>query len=129
MEAARASTPPAPDAAATVAPFRAWRNLRLIVAEEPTRATIDDTGPVIVAKSGGEGGIRTHVGRNAPNRFRVGAVVTASVPLRAGFRRAVGAAAARGGILHECSRSLPCAVDGDGTFAAASASRPSSCCR
>ena len=33
-------------------------------------------------KNGGEGGIRTHVGRNAPNRFRVGAVVTASVPLR-----------------------------------------------
>ena len=30
---------------------------------------------------GGEGGIRTHVGRNAPNRFRIGAVMTASVPL------------------------------------------------
>lgn len=31
--------------------------------------------------SGGEGGIRTRVGCNNPNRFRVGAVVTASVPL------------------------------------------------
>ena len=34
--------------------------------------------------SGGEGGIRTHVDRNDPNRFRVGAVMTASVPLRTG---------------------------------------------
>ena len=33
-------------------------------------------------KGGGEGGIRTHVGRNAPIAFRVRAVVTASVPLR-----------------------------------------------
>ncbi len=48
MEAARASTPPAPDAAVTVAPFRAWRDSRLIVAEEPTRATIDLAGPGIV---------------------------------------------------------------------------------
>ncbi len=38
-------------------------------------------------EAGGEGGIRTHVGRNALNRFRVGAVMTASVPLRAGFRQ------------------------------------------
>ena len=92
VEAARASTPPAPDAAVTVAPFRAWRDSRLIVAEEPTRATIDVAGPGIVRSPpgvvnrenfGGEGGIRTHVGRYAPNRFRVGAVMTASVPLRA----------------------------------------------
>ena len=43
-EAARASTPPAPDATATVAPFRAWRGSRLIVAEEPTRATMKRPG-------------------------------------------------------------------------------------
>ena len=42
--AARASTPPAPDVTATVAPFRAWRNSRLIVAEEPTRATMVTEG-------------------------------------------------------------------------------------
>jgi len=48
MEAARASTPPAPDATATVAPFRAWRGSRLIVAEEPARATIVLPGPGIV---------------------------------------------------------------------------------
>ena len=40
----------------------------------------------LVILVGGEGGIRTHVGRNALNRFRVGAVMTASVPLRPGFR-------------------------------------------
>jgi hypothetical protein len=33
-------------------------------------------------KNGGEGGIRTRVERKAPDRFRVGAVMTASVPLR-----------------------------------------------
>jgi len=42
--AARASTPPAPDVTATVAPFRAWRDSRLIVAEEPTRAAIVTEG-------------------------------------------------------------------------------------
>ena len=36
----------------------------------------------LAVRYGGEGGIRTHVGRNAPNRFRVGAVMTASVPLQ-----------------------------------------------
>jgi len=41
MEATRAGTPPAPDRTATVAPFRAWRGLRLVVAEEPTRATME----------------------------------------------------------------------------------------
>jgi membrane-bound lytic murein transglycosylase F len=35
----------------------------------------------IVSENGGEGGVRTHVGF-PPNRFRVGAVMTASVPLR-----------------------------------------------
>jgi len=44
MATARASTPPAPDIAATVAPFRAWRGLRVIVAEEPTRAAIEQIG-------------------------------------------------------------------------------------
>jgi hypothetical protein len=34
----------------------------------------------IELRGGGEGGIRTHVGLR-PNRFRVGAVMTASVPL------------------------------------------------
>jgi hypothetical protein len=40
-ETARAGTSPAPDITATVAPFRAWRGLRLIVAEKPTRAAIE----------------------------------------------------------------------------------------
>jgi len=34
---ARASRFPAPGITATVAPFRAWRNSRLTVAEKPTR--------------------------------------------------------------------------------------------
>ncbi len=34
----------------------------------------------------GEGGIRTHVGAKLPIRFRVGAVMTASVPLPVNFR-------------------------------------------
>ncbi len=50
VEAARASTPPAPDVTVTVAPFRAWRDSRLIVAEEPTRATIDDSDSEIVQR-------------------------------------------------------------------------------
>ena len=33
----------------------------------------------------GEGGIRTHVGVKLPIRFRVGAVMTASVPLLRGI--------------------------------------------
>ena len=37
---------------------------------------------ILVGIYGGEGGIRTRVGRDAPNRFRVGAGMTASVPLR-----------------------------------------------
>jgi len=41
MEAARAGASPAPDITVTVAPFRAWRDSRLIVAEKPTRATIE----------------------------------------------------------------------------------------
>ena len=41
METARAGASPAPDIAVTVAPFRAWRDSRLIVAEKPTRAAID----------------------------------------------------------------------------------------
>jgi hypothetical protein len=41
MEAARAGTSPAPDITVTVAPFRAWRDSRLIVAEKPTRAAIE----------------------------------------------------------------------------------------
>ena len=40
-EAARARIPPAPGVAATVAPFRAWRGLRLAVARDPTRATME----------------------------------------------------------------------------------------
>jgi len=40
MEAARAGTSPAPDITVTVAPFRAWRGSRLLVAEKPTRAAI-----------------------------------------------------------------------------------------
>jgi len=46
MEAARAGTSPAPDITVTVAPFRAWRGSRIIVAEKPTRAAI-------VSKNGG----------------------------------------------------------------------------
>ncbi len=34
---------------------------------------------------GGEGGIRTHVGLLTPIRFRVGAVMATSVPLRGGI--------------------------------------------
>jgi hypothetical protein len=34
------------------------------------------------SESGGEGGIRTLVGAVLPIRFRVGAVITASVPLQ-----------------------------------------------
>jgi hypothetical protein len=41
METARAGTSPAPDITVTVAPFRAWRDSRLIVAEKPTRAAIE----------------------------------------------------------------------------------------
>jgi hypothetical protein len=41
METARAGASPAPDITVTVAPFRAWRGSRLIVAEKPTRAAID----------------------------------------------------------------------------------------
>ena len=41
METARAGTSPAPDITVTVAPFRAWRGSRLIVAEKPTRAAIE----------------------------------------------------------------------------------------
>jgi len=40
LEAARAGTSPAPDITVTVAPFRAWRGSRLLVAEKPTRAAI-----------------------------------------------------------------------------------------
>ena len=36
-QVARASHSPAPGVTATVAPFRAWRNLRLTVAGTPTR--------------------------------------------------------------------------------------------
>ena len=45
METARAGTAPAPDWAVTVAPFRAWRDWRLIVAEKPTRAAIEQCMP------------------------------------------------------------------------------------
>ena len=58
MEATRAGTPPAPDRTATVAPFRAWRGLRLVVAEDrrgpplneldripPDRSDAGATGP------------------------------------------------------------------------------------
>ena len=38
--ATRISHTPAPDVTATVAPFRAWRSLQLIVAGEPTQVTI-----------------------------------------------------------------------------------------
>ena len=41
VETARAGTSPAPDITATVAPFRAWRGSRLIVAEKPTRAAME----------------------------------------------------------------------------------------
>ena len=43
VEAARAGTSPAPDITVTVAPFRAWRGSRLLVAEKPTRAAIVET--------------------------------------------------------------------------------------
>jgi len=43
METARAGASPAPDITVTVAPFRAWRGSRLIVAEKPTRAAIEPT--------------------------------------------------------------------------------------
>ena len=36
----------APDIVATVAPFRAWRDLRLVVAKKPVRATIENTREV-----------------------------------------------------------------------------------
>ncbi len=39
-EATRTSLTSAPDITATVAPFRAWRDLRLVVAKRPMRATI-----------------------------------------------------------------------------------------
>src|SRR5690349_15893200 len=42
METARAGTAPAPDESVTVAPFRAWRGWRVIVAEKPARAAIDE---------------------------------------------------------------------------------------
>jgi len=48
METARAGASPAPDITVTVAPFRAWRGSRLIVAEKPTRAAIDE--PLAAAK-------------------------------------------------------------------------------
>ncbi len=41
LETARAGTSPAPDITVTVAPFRAWRGSRLIVAEKPTRAAME----------------------------------------------------------------------------------------
>jgi len=41
MEATRAGTPPAPDRTTALAPFRAWGGSRLVVAEEPTRVTIE----------------------------------------------------------------------------------------
>ena len=41
VETAHAGTSPAPDITVTVAPFRAWRGSRLIVAEKPTRAAIE----------------------------------------------------------------------------------------
>src|SRR5690349_3526963 len=44
METARAGASPAPDITVTVAPFRAWRGSRLIVAEKPTRAAIEAHG-------------------------------------------------------------------------------------
>src|SRR5688572_7490774 len=78
------------------------------------------------AGTGGEGGIRTHVERNALNRFRVGAVMTASVPLRAGIRLAVAAALTGGGILQQWSRSSRRPTHGEGIFAAVSAFQPSS---
>jgi hypothetical protein len=36
LETAHAGTSPAPDVTATVAPFRAWRGSRVVVAEKPT---------------------------------------------------------------------------------------------
>ncbi len=36
LETAHAGTSPAPDMTATVAPFRAWRGSRVVVAEKPT---------------------------------------------------------------------------------------------
>ena len=41
METARAGTSSAPDITVTVAPFRAWRGWRPIVAKKPTRAAIE----------------------------------------------------------------------------------------
>jgi hypothetical protein len=52
LETARAGTSPAPDMTVTVAPFRAWRGSRLIVAEKPTRAAMEpgaETGRVLRA--------------------------------------------------------------------------------
>ena len=46
METARAGASPAPDITVTVAPFRAWRDSRLIVAEKPTRTAIELKNPV-----------------------------------------------------------------------------------
>jgi hypothetical protein len=39
--AAHTSYTPAPEFTATVAPFRAWRGLRLVVAREPVQAAIN----------------------------------------------------------------------------------------
>ena len=36
LETAHAGASPAPDVTATVAPFRAWRGSRVVVAEKPT---------------------------------------------------------------------------------------------
>jgi hypothetical protein len=41
MVAAHTSYTPAPEFTATVAPFRAWRGLRLVVAREPVQAAIN----------------------------------------------------------------------------------------
>jgi hypothetical protein len=41
VETTRAGTSSAPDVTVTVAPFRAWRDWRPIVAKKPTRAAIE----------------------------------------------------------------------------------------
>jgi predicted component of type VI protein secretion system len=87
-KAARARATPAcrrPSSRHSPGPTRRWP--RLACASQRTTTTeggcrTRKAREGLPRSSGGEGGIRTHVGRNAPNRFRVGAVVTASVPLR-----------------------------------------------
>jgi len=50
--AAHTSYTPAPEFTATVAPFRAWRGLRLVVAREPVQAAINHKIGVISQKTG-----------------------------------------------------------------------------